>query len=354
MKSNTDMFLSGTPLSLGCRMPAEWEKQKAVYLSWPLNPDTWKGVRNEMEREYAAFAAAISRFEPLRISCTRHAADRVLELLDRAGAVSSRIRLLDIPTNDAWCRDHGPTFLLAPDGSSCAVHFRYNAWGAKFPPWDLDDAVPSRLAELFGFPLFLSPLTCEGGALETNGSGVLLTTRSVVLDPHRNPGLTLPEAERLLREALGVHRILWLESGLRGDDTDGHADTLARFIRKDTLLAAVDRKGGLQYEILDRNFRQLSSLRLESGEKLEVIPLPCPEPLYAPSGDLLPATYANYLPLNGAVLVPVFGQEPADSRALKIIGEAWPDRTIVPLECRHILIEGGALHCLSQQEYEKP
>lgn len=343
-----------TPLSLGYRMPAEWEKQKAVYLSWPLNPETWTGVREEMEREYAAFAAAISRFEPLRISCVEPARESVRELLSNAGAVLSNIRFLDIPTNDAWCRDHGPTFLMSPDGASGAVHFRYNAWGAKFSPWDLDDAVSSRLAETFGFPLFRSPLTCEGGALETNGAGVLLTTREVVLNPNRNPGLSLSEAEQILRDALGMERILWLESGLHGDDTDGHADTLARFIREDTVLAAVDRKGGVQYDVLDRNFRDLSSMRPGNGKKLEIIPLPCPEPLYSPKGDLLPATYANYLPVNGAVLVPVFGQDRADARALEIIGSAFPDREIIPLSCRYILIEGGALHCLSQQEYEKP
>ena len=341
-----------TPRELGYRMPAEWEKQKAVYLSWPLNPETWTGVRPEMEKEYAAFAAALSRHISLRISCVKTASEQVLGLLSRSDADLSNVRLLDIPTNDAWCRDHGPTFLLSPDGSSGAVHFRYNAWGAKFSPWDLDDAVSARLADVFGFPLFFSNLTCEGGALETNGAGVLLTTRNVVLNPNRNPGLSQAEAERLLRDALGVDRILWLESGLLGDDTDGHADTLARFIRKDAVLAAVDRKGGIQYDALDRNFRDLAAMRLDNGEKLEVIPLPCPEPVYSPRGDLLPATYANFLPVNEAVFVPVFGQDRADERALEIIGSAYPDRTIVPLSCRYILIEGGALHCLSQQEYE--
>ena len=151
-----------------------------------------------------------------------------------------------------------------------------------------------------------------------------------------------------------MEQILWLESGLHGDDTDGHADTLARFIRKDAVLAAVDRKGGVQYDVLDRNYRDLSAMRPGNGGKLEVIPLPCPDPLYSPRGDLLPATYANYLPLNGAVLVPVFGQDRADARALEIIGAAFPDRDIVPLSCRYILIEGGALHCLSQQEYGEP
>lgn len=353
-RTGNSISVKETPRALGYRMPAEWETQKAVYLSWPLNPETWAGVREEMEQEYAAFAAAVSRFEPLNISCVDPAREQVRELLFHAGAVLPNIRFLDIPTNDAWCRDHGPTFLLAPDGSSGAVHFRYNAWGAKFSPWDLDDGVSARLAEIFGFRLFLSSLTCEGGALETNGDGVLLTTRDVVLNANRNPGLSLPEAEQHLRDALGVEQVLWLKSGLRGDDTDGHADTLARFIRKDAVLAAVDRKGGIQHDVLDRNFRDLSAMRLKSGEKLEVVPLPCPDPVYSPKGDLLPATYANYLPVNGAVLVPVFGQDTADTRALEIIGEAFPDRVIVPLSCRYILIEGGALHCLSQQEYEKP
>ena len=340
-----------SPKQASYSMPAEWEHQSAIFLSWPLNPVTWVGVREKMEKDYAAFAAAITRYEKLYINCVSAELSRVKDLLANANAVMDRITFLDIPTNDAWCRDHGPVFLRNPNGQCAIAKFVYNAWGAKFSPWDLDDAVPYHIGKTLDCPVFPIDLICEGGALESNGEGFLLTTENVILNPNRNPGLTKERAEEILKEALGMTAVGWLKSGLIGDDTDGHIDTLARFFRNDAVLAAVDKKGGIQHDVLEQNFMDLCKMRLPSGSRLTVVPLPCPEPLYSPKGEILPANYANYLPVNGAVLVPSYRQDKADAQAAAIIGEAYPGRDIVLLDCCEILHEGGALHCLSQQGY---
>lgn len=340
-----------TPRQASYSMPAEWEHQSAIYLSWPLNPGTWIGVREKMEKDYSAFAAAISRYEKLYINCIASEQDRIKELLNNANAVMNRITLLDIPTNDAWCRDHGPVFLRNQNGKCAIAKFIYNAWGAKFAPWDLDDAVPYHIGKMFDFPVFPIALVCEGGALESNGEGFLLTTENVILNSNRNPGSTKEQAENILKEALGMEKIGWLKSGLIGDDTDGHIDTLARFFRKDAVLAAVDKKGGVQHDVLKQNFMDLCKMRLPSGSPLSVVPLPCPEPIYSQKGEILPANYANFLLVNGAVLVPSYRQDKADAQAAAIIGEAYPDRDVVLLDCCEILYEGGALHCLSQQGF---
>ncbi len=340
--------------SSGWRMPAEWETQSAVLLSYPLNPLTWPGCRKEMEEAYAAFAAAVTKYEDLKVNCLPVSAqERALELFRNAGADCSRIEFLPVETNDAWCRDHGPVFVRnLRTGERAALDFQYNAWGGKFPPWDLDNAAARKMSEILGIPCLPVPLVLEGGALEVNGAGALLSTESVVLNPNRNPGLTKERAEEIFRDVLGTECVLWLKSGLEGDDTDGHIDTLVRFFRKDAVLAAVDEKpSSINHDALKRNFDALKRMRLPDGSPLEVLALPSPDPI-RPEGwreEVLPATYANFLIINGAVLVPTYRQDKNDAKALEIIGSAFPGRDIVPLDCVDILLEGGALHCLSQQ-----
>ena len=336
----------------GFTMPAEWEEQRAILLSWPLNPATWEDRRAALETAYAGFAAAISHFEDVKINCVRAEQPRILNLLSEAGADDARVELLDVPTNDAWCRDHGPVCLVnRTTDARLLEHFRYNAWGGKFPPWSLDAAVPEHAADLLGYDRNPVPMVCEGGALESNGAGLLMTTESVMLNPNRNPSMTRAEIGDMLMRSLGMDEILWLKGGLFCDDTDGHIDTLARFVRPDAVLACVASEGSPNAPMLKENLRRLREYRTRLGRPLDVIPLPLPDPVSPPDGwreETLPASYANYLLVNGAVLVPSYRQPRNDARAAAIIDEAFPDRTVVSVDCADIILEGGALHCLSQ------
>jgi len=346
------MLGTATAAARGFTMPAEWEEQRAVLLSWPLNPVTWEDRRSALETTYAGFAAAISHFEAVKINCAAAEQPRIRKLLAEAGADFVRIELLDVPTNDAWCRDHGPVCLAnRATGARLLDHFRYNAWGGKFPPWDLDAAVPAHVAALLGYELNPVPMVCEGGALETNGAGLLMTTESVMLNPNRNPSMSRAEIGEHLMSSLGVDDILWLKGGLFCDDTDGHIDTLARFVRPDAVLACIAAECSPNAPMLNENLRRLREYRTRLGKPLDVIPLPLPDPVAPPDGwreETLPASYANYLLVNGAVLVPSYRQPRNDARAASIVGECFPGREVVQIDCGDIILEGGALHCLSQ------
>ncbi len=343
---------SSSAAERGFTMPAEWEKQRAVLLSWPLNPVTWEDRRAALETTYAGFAATISRFEDVKIDCVRAEQPRILKLLNEAGADAACVELLDVPTNDAWCRDHGPVCLVnRATGMRLLNHYQYNAWGGKFPPWDLDAAVPAHVAELLGYEHNPVPMVCEGGALETNGAGLLMTTESVMLNPNRNPSMSRAEIGDMLMSSLGADDILWLKGGLFCDDTDGHIDTLARFVNPNAVLACVAPEDSPNAPILNDNLRRLREYRTRLGKPLDVIPLPLPDPVAPPDGwreETLPASYANYLVVNGAVFVPSYRQPRNDARAASIIGECFPGREIVPVDCADVILEGGALHCLSQ------
>ena len=347
------LFPAGrSPRELGYTFPAEWSDQRCIYLSWPCNPETWADCFDAMISAYADFAAAISRRELLRIIVPADRNEAIAELLIDHGAALEQVEFFDIATNDAWCRDHGPVFLKNPEtGKIAMTDFRYNAWGGKFA-WELDNAVPARIAKYLHCRRFAPAFVCEGGALETNGEGTLLTTRSVMLNANRNTGMTEKKAERILCDCLGMRKILWLDSGLPGDDTDGHIDTLARFLDRRTVAAARVKKSHPGYDAVERNFQALRKMRNADGEPLEVVALPMPDPI-RPKGwrtDILPATYANYLLINGAILFPTYRQDASAEAAMAILHQAFPDREIVPVDCYDILLEGGALHCLSQQQ----
>ncbi|NMA43243.1 MAG: agmatine deiminase family protein [Oligosphaeraceae bacterium] len=334
--------------------PAEWEEQASVILSCPVNPLTWPHNRPLMEKAYAEFVAAISRFQHVRLICLQQAQAHYTELLAQADAKQEHILFYDLSTNDAWCRDHGPIFLRhRQSGKRVILDFNYNAWGGKFSPWDDDQAVPRRMAAKLGLDCFSVPLTCEGGALEVNGAGTLLTTASVLLNENRNPGLDKKEVERILIEFMGLEQVLWLEQGLTGDDTDGHIDTLTRFFRKDAVLTVFDEDpASPNHKTTVENEKALRAMRLPDGSRLEVVRLPCPKPIRPDDWreEILPASYANFLIINDAVLVPTWQQNKTDELALHIIAEAFPERQIIPIDCCEIIWEGGALHCLSQQE----
>ena len=341
-----------SPRELGYTFPAEWEKQSCVYLSWPVNPETWTGCFDSMESAYSDFAAVVSRRELLRIVVKSVHNERIAALLADHGALLEQVEFFDIETNDAWCRDHGPVFLKnRQTGRLAMADFRYNAWGGKFT-WELDNAVPSKIARYLHCRRFAVPFTCEGGALETNGSGTLLTTRSVMLNANRNADMTEKKAQQILCDSLGMRKILWVDSGLPGDDTDGHIDTLARFVNSNTVFAAKVKKNHPGYEAIENNFKTLQKMHNADGEKLEVIPLPMPDPVCPDRWrtDILPATYANYLLINGAILFPTFRQDGSANAAMALLHQAFPNREIIPIDCYDILLEGGALHCLSQQQ----
>ena len=343
-----------SPADLGFRMPAEWTPQAAVWLSWPLNPVTWRDRREALLSAYARFAAAISHHEPVRINCAIEHQSKARDDLRAAGANLARVEFFDIPTNDAWCRDHGPVFTRHREtGEVAVVDFTFNAWGGKFPPWDLDDAVPARVAEHLRLRRFVIPMICEGGALEVNGEGLLLTTESVLLNPNRNTGWDKARTESMLRGALGVDDILWLPSGLLGDDTDGHIDTLTRFFRPDAVLTVHDDDpSNANHATLARNTRILEAFRTRAGNRLEVVRLPNPDPIRVDNWrqEVLPPSYANFLIVNDAVIVPTYRQPAKDDAALATLARCYPGRAIVPVDCHDIVLEGGALHCLSQQQ----
>lgn len=328
------------------RMPAEWEPQEAVWFSWPLNPATWPGRLESIQQRFAELIAACTRFQPVRLNCAASGQDKARRMLNAGRADLGVIDFHDIPTNDVWCRDHGPTFVLV-DGKPAIVDWRYNAWGGKFPPWDLDDAVPARIAEELSLPHRPIDLFCEGGAIEVDGTGRLMTTQSVLLNPNRNPDLDQAAVEDRLREALGVQTIHWLRAGMAPDDTDGHIDTLTRFVAPGSVVTArCANRDHPDYAILEENRGTL----LQCG--LEVVDLPHPDPVLAPDAreERLPATYANFLVLNDALIVPTYGQTTTDQRACGLLGDLFPGRKIIPLDTREILWEGGSFHCLSQQQ----
>jgi agmatine deiminase len=340
----------------GFSMPPEWSPQEAVWLSWPVDdPRHWGGAkRNLIWNKFAEIAAAISRHELVRINApgSDHAA--IEEACNRAKAVPEHLQLFDHPHNDVWCRDHGPIFVKhGTTGETAVTDWDFNAWGGKFPPWDLDDAIPGRVAAALGKRHFKGGMILEGGAIEINGAGQLLTTEAVLLNPNRNPQLGRREIEQQLRDGLGVSEVLWLKQGIEGDDTDGHIDDLARFIDPQTVLACVDRSPtSPNRAILEDNLARLRSFLGPNNRPFEVVVIPLPEACEVPGWRLpmLPASYVNFLIVNGGVLVPTFRQGKNDDRALGMIRELFPDREITGIDCLDLVEEGGTLHCISQQQ----
>lgn len=341
-----------TPAAQGYAMPPEWAPQAAVWLTWPLNPETWPGRLPLLQETWARLTAALAPFVPVRINVAGPAQAEVRRLCAAAGADLARVELFDVPADDVWVRDHGPLFLKDAAGRTAIASFRYNAWGGKYPH-ARDADIPARLADLLGLPLFASPLVAEGGGLELSGAGLCLTTESVLLNPNRNPGWGRAAVEGQLRDFLGVRDVFWLGGGLENDDTDGHIDTITRFFRPDALVTVVEpNPREANYRPLMENRERLQDLRSPTGGRCEIVDLPLPEPLVIAGWRVprLPGTYANFLVTNGAVFVPTYRQPKRDAHACGLLGEIFPGRRIVPFDCLDIVQEGGALHCLTQQQ----
>ncbi len=340
-----------TPASLGFRAPAEWERQEAVWLSWPVNRETWPGHFEPIPERFAEIAAVISRFEKVRINCEKSRQPAALQLLRSARADLGRVELFDHPINDSWCRDHGPIFVKNDKTGEVAItDWEYNAWGEKYPPFDDDNRIPRRIADALGLRRFAIPMVLEGGSIEVDGTGQLLTTEACLLNKNRNPRLRREEIEENLRQNLGVDRILWLHDGIVGDDTDGHIDDITRFYRPDAIVTVVEEnEKDPNYATLRENLERLRAFRTRGGAPFEIRTLPMPEPVFC-DGERLPASYANYLVINDAVLLPVFRQPDRDGLAMEVLRECFPGREVVPIDCVDLVLGLGALHCISQQQ----
>lgn len=342
---------TGIPAKLGFRMPAEWEPQAAVWLSWPHKKDSWPGLWRNIPATFAGFVAAISHRETVRINCAADLQLKAIRLCQQAGASMERVEFYDHPTNDAWCRDHGPIFVKhRQTGEVALTDWMHNAWGDKYPPYDLDNEIPPSIGRALGLRRFEKSMVLEGGSIDVNGKGLLLTTEQCLLHPNRNPDLSRSDIEKALKDYLGIRRILWLGEGIVGDDTDGHIDDITRFFRSDGIITCVEKnRRDPNHQLLAANRERLDGFTTITGRPIEVVELPMPAPVVI-KGERVPASYANFLIINDAVLVPTFRQKQRDQRACGIIGECFPDREVVPIACAELIWGLGTLHCLSQQQ----
>jgi agmatine deiminase len=272
-------------------------------------------------------------------------------LLQQEEVDLARVEFFFHPTNDAWCRDHGPAFLINPEAreKKIVIDWDYNAWGNKYPPYDLDDVIPTLIAKHFGLPVFHPGIVMEGGSIEVNGKGTLITSTACLLNPNRNPQLDQQQIENYLRNFYGVEQILWVSEGIVGDDTDGHIDDTVRFVNEDTVLTVIEEnKRRENYKLLQDNLQQLKKMRLLNGKQLTIVELPMPDDVIW-ENQQLPASYANFYIANKSVIVPTF-RCPKDDIALRIIQQYFPGRTVVGIDSTDIIWGLGSFHCLSQQE----
>jgi agmatine deiminase len=341
-----------TPKELGYRFPAEWERQSATWLSWAHKEASWPDKFEPIPDVYTGIVKTIAQFQHVNINVVDEKMHtEVTARLTNAGVDASRFTLHPIPTNDAWCRDHGPAFVVNPasDRPLAIVDWGYNAWGGKYPPFDLDDVVPTRIAEIRGLPVFHPGIVMEGGAIDVNGMGCLLTTKACLLNENRNPLLDQQQIENYLREYYGQEKILWLEDGIAGDDTDGHVDDLARFIGPSTIVTVMEEDPADEnYSVLRENRKILSTLTDQNDRPFRIVELPMPG-VVEYDNQRLPASYANFLIGNGFVLVPTF-QDANDAKAIDILQREFPDRRVIGIDCVDLVWGLGTVHCISQQE----
>jgi agmatine deiminase len=348
-------FANKTPFQLGYRMPAEWEPHAATWLSWPRRegisfPGSFDRVLPALRSLVEALVYRQSGSDSERVCinvCNEAHETEAREVL--RGVAMERITFHRIPTNEPWCRDHGPIFLTRDhDPKLAIVDWDYNAWGNKYPPFDLDEVVPTRVAEVLNLPVFYPRMILEGGSIEVNGAGVCLTTEACLLNKNRNPTLFRPEIEQRLRDFLGVREILWLGQGTEGDDTDGHIDNLARFVSERKVVAVTETdQANVNYEPLQENLRRLREVEIKS-EPLEVIELPMPARVVR-EDLVLPMSYANFYIANKCVLVPNFA-DPMDKPAMLTLAKLFPTRQVIGIDCRELIWGLGAFHCLTQQQ----
>lgn len=337
------------PRELNYTMPAEWAEHERTFISWPVQasmcyPEHYDTVCHQ---GYAEFIRAMAEFEPVTVIVNPDDLEKVSGLFEG----NERVSFLPIEHNDAWLRDNGPTFLLNEQGELAGVNWIFNAWGGKYSPWDLDDAVAPQILDAFGIRRFDAPLVLEGGSIHTDGEGTLLTTEECLLHPNRNPRLSREEIEALVQNHVDVQEIIWLKRGLSGDETDGHVDNVACFAAPGKVILQVcDDPADENYEITRENRATLAKAVDAKGRKLEVIEIPQPPKTFH-EGQRLTLSYLNFYFVNGGIILPVFGgaAKESDRRAADILAAAFPDRKIRTVDGMAIIREGGNVHCTTQQ-----
>ncbi len=351
---------TGTPRQLGYRMPAEWEPHEATWLAWPHNPEDWPGKFPAIPWLYAEIVRLLSVHERVHLIVEDEKMERrVAGMLKRAGANLDQVIFHQWPTDRGWTRDSGPIFVRNADGQMAITNWCFNAW-AKYDDWHLDDQLPGRVTELLGLPEWQPTIeingearrvVLEGGSIDANGAGLLLTTEECLLSEvqQRNPGLSREQLEEVFSDYLGIDQVLWLGRGIAGDDTHGHIDDIARFAGPDTIIAAVEPDTrDPNHEPLAENLQRLKATRTPAGKQFTVIELPMPRPVVFRK-QRVPASYANFYLANGLVLVPTF-HDPNDRVALNILADAFPGRDVIGVHSVDLIWGLGALHCMTQQQ----
>ena len=336
--------VSAPPASLGYRMPAEWEEHEATWISWPKDPDTFPpAILPRVEEAYVRMVEALAGGEEVRILVDdSKAEERVGALVRRA----QKVAFYRVKTADVWVRDYGPTYLKGPDPA--LVRWRFNAWGGKYADLLPDDGAGDEIARLSGARTFRPGVVLEGGSIDVNGSGSLLTTEQCLLDPNRNPGMDRAGLEAVLRDNLGAENIVWLGRGIEGDDTDGHVDDVARFVgAREIVAAAEEDSSDLNHPPLRDNLKLLEGRTDEKGREMRVHRIPMPPRIEGPDGRL-PASHLNFYIGNSAVLVPTFGGK-SDAEAIRVLEGAFPQREVVGIDCRAMVYGLGTIHCVTQQ-----
>jgi agmatine deiminase len=346
--------LQTTPKALGFHMPAEWEPHAGTWFTWP-RPEgiSFPGKYDTVPPVFAELIRHLVQVEDVHINVWNQEMEEwVRGLLRGEKTPLDRVRFHYFPSYEPWCRDHGPIFLVRDEEGQrqrAVVDWDYNAWGGKYPPFDLDDAVPRHVARLRQLPLFSPGIILEGGSIEVNGCGTVLTTTACLLNPNRNPHLSQGQIEKYLCDYLGASQVLWLNEGIVGDDTDGHIDDLARFLNPTTLAAVVEPDpSDANYPILRENIERLRLMRDTAGRCFRIVELPMPG-LLEYKGQRLPASYANFYIANGIVLAPTF-RHPNDWVALEILQREFPDRRVIGVDSTELIWGLGSFHCLTQQE----
>lgn len=341
-----------TPRSLGYTFPAEFAPHEATWLSWPHKEASWPGKIDSIFPSYVAFVRKLAEGERVRINVADMAMrDRASSMLSAGGVDMGVVEFFLHPTNDAWCRDHGPAFLVNPQAKApkAVVDWDYNAWGGKYPPFDLDDVVPTLIARHFGLPVFHPGIIMEGGSVDFNGKGTVITSTCCLLNENRNPHLDRTAIERYLMDYYGQEQVLWVEEGVVGDDTDGHIDDTVRFVNEDTVITVVEEdRNDHNYDLLQRNLSDLKKMRLLNGRQLNIVEIPMPDPVIW-EDQRLPASYANFYIANKSVIVPTF-RSPKDDSVMSVIASCFPGREVVGIDSTDIIWGLGSFHCLSQQE----
>lgn len=348
-----------TPRSMGYSMPAEWHPHVATLMAWPSNPETWPGERlQRVERVYIQILEALTAHEMvILIVGSLELRKHVEELLVGTRITKANLQLWDIPNNDVWARDFGPIMVgrynAKGEWERALNNFHYNAWGGKYPPYDADDAVPRRYAERHTIHRFEPGIVLEGGSIDTSGAGAVLTTKSVLLNPNRNPELNQDQIQTRLQDFLSHQQIIWLNDGLAGDDTDGHIDDISRFVSENRIMTMVcEDRSDVNYDALAENLEILRSTHSPEGTPFDIHTMPLPqtriEGTTVDGSEHVPASYANFYIANGCVLVPIYDPR-YDEQALSFFRSAFPDRKVYGIPCADLVWGQGSIHCVTMQ-----